>query len=91
MAEGAPLTQHPTLARLCGHAGTLPAAWASQSPALHYLILEQNLLAGTLPPQWAGFASMELLSLVLNHLTGARFSCLENRQSMGVGGRQASL
>ncbi len=83
MAGGAPLTQHPTLAGLCGHAGTLPATWASQSPALQFIYLWNNSLAGTLPPQWAGFTSLEDLSLAHNYLTGARSPCLESRQTMG--------
>ena len=91
MPAGDPLTQHATLARLCGHAGTLPAAWVSQSPALQTIDLDNKSLAGTLPPQWAGFASLADLRLERNHLTGARSPCLESKQSMGAGGRQASL
>ncbi len=58
--------------RPCGGAGTLPAAWASNSPALQDIYLNNNSLTGTLPPQWAGLQSLMDLSVPLNYLTGAR-------------------
>ena len=56
----------------CPVAGTLPASWANMSQML-YLLLQNNLLSGSLPATWGqgGLTQLHNLNLSNNHVSPA--------------------